>query len=119
MKATIKLAMLAALCVPISFASAKEESLSGFCIDNAEAGCLPRHIPFEGLAIDFCEATCTLINPEDVPGLDATLYDLACESDQPAEETARVMILRQTDWAGQKRISLVDGRETRPVVPCP
>ncbi len=80
---------------------------------------MPRYIPFKGMTIDFCEATCTLGNPVSVRDLDATLYDLSCLSDHPNAGSRRVLILRQTDWQGRWRLSWIDKQDTLSVVPCP
>ena len=99
--------------------SASAENLTGYCLDTGSAGCQDRFIPFDGKSIDFCEETCGLTNPTLVRGLNATLYDFVCKSDNPSTEGGRVMILRQKDWAGKSTISLVTERETQPIVKCP
>jgi len=94
------------------------ENLTGYCLDNGEAGCQDRFIPFAGNSIDFCEETCTLTNPTKVRGLNATLYDFACQSDSPSAMAGRVMILKQTGFDGTTRTSLVSRYETQPIVRC-
>ena len=94
------------------------QNLTGYCLDNGEAGCQARYIPFIGNSIDFCEETCTLTNPTKIRGLNATLYDFVCRSDSPGGMAGRVMILHQTGFDGNKRTSLVSKNGTRPIVRC-
>lgn len=97
---------------------ASAESLTGFCLDNLDAGCLDRLIPFDGNSIGFCEETCELTKPTAVRDLNATLYDFVCRGDSATGGGGRVMILRQKDWNGKSTISFIDEHETRPVVQC-
>ena len=52
-----------------------KDDLSGMCLDNLEAGCQGRYLPFRGLTIDFCEETCSLINPINIEGISALNND--------------------------------------------
>jgi hypothetical protein len=99
--------------------SASAENLTGYCLDTGSAGCQDRFIPFDGKSIDFCEETCGLTNPTTVRGLNATLYDFVCKSDNPSTEGGRVMILRQNNSTGKTTISLVTEHQTQPIVLCP
>jgi hypothetical protein len=94
-------------------------TLSGLCLDLRVAGCTERFLPFDGLTIDLCEETCTLTNPVTVRALEGTLYDRVCLSDSPTDMEGRVLLLRQTDRAGQSRLLLIDHREILAIVPCP
>lgn len=100
-------------------AEAQPRSLSGFCLDMREPGCMPRYLPFRGLTIDFCEETCTLTNPVNVRDLDATLYDMECLADYDSPMPGRVMLLSQTRWDGRQQLSFIDRHETLAIVPCP
>lgn len=95
------------------------QDLTGYCLDNIEAGCMDRYLPFYEQTIDFCEETCTLTNPVPVRDMDAVLYDFVCQADYPSPFNGRVMLLRQTDWNEEVFLSLIDERETRSIVPCP
>jgi hypothetical protein len=101
-----------------SFDIVSAQNLKGYCLDNGEAGCQDRYLPFIGNSIDFCEETCTLTNPTMIRGLNATLYDFVCRSDSPSEMAGRVMILHQTGFDGNTRTSLVSKNGTRPIVRC-
>lgn len=109
----------AGLTLPFSGASAQPHSLSGYCLDMREGGCMPRFLPFHGLSIDFCEESCTMTNPVSVRDLDAVLYDMECIADYDTPLSGRVMVLSQTSWSGHQRLSFIDERETLEIVPCP
>jgi hypothetical protein len=100
-------------------APAAAQNLTGLCLDLREEGCMPRHLPFDGNTIDFCEETCRLTGPVPVRGMDATLYDLQCRGDYGAIPDKRVMILRQQDYALGPQSSWVDPNSTYPIVRCP
>jgi hypothetical protein len=96
------------------------ENLSGLCLDNVEAGCMERFIPFYGNSIDFCEETCQLTNPTAIRDLNATLYDFVCQGDDGSATGlgGRVIVLHQRDWEGKTTTSFIDERETRLIVRC-
>ena len=102
-----------------SITSAQGQSLSGLCLDNREPGCMPRYIPFKGLAINFCEETCVLKNPVNVNGLNAVLYNMVCKADYPTKLGGRVMLLEQKGRQNQNTLLFIDKREVRSVLPCP
>ena len=70
-----------------------KDDLSGMCLDNLEAGCQGRYLPFRGLKIDFCEETCSLINPINIEGISATAFDLECLSDNATPLASRVLLI--------------------------
>ena len=70
-----------------------KDDLSGMCLDNLEAGCQGRYLPFRGLKIDFCEETCSLINPINIEGINATTFDLECLSDNTKPLASRVFLI--------------------------
>jgi hypothetical protein len=70
-----------------------KDDLSGMCLDNLEDGCQGRHLPFRGLKIDFCEETCSLINPINIEGISATAFDLECLSDNATPLASRVLLI--------------------------
>ena len=109
---------LAVLMLGGNRAPASAENLTGYCLDNGEAGCQDRLIPFNGNSIDFCEETCTLTNPTSVRGLNATLYDFDCRADGDSMLAGRVMILRQKTMGGKRTISLITRDETQPIIRC-
>lgn len=102
-----------------SITTAQGQSLSGLCLDNREPGCMPRFIPFKGLAIDFCEETCALQKPVKVNGLNAVLYNMVCKADYPTKLGGRVMLLEQKGKQNQSTLLFIDKREVRSVVSCP
>jgi hypothetical protein len=108
---------LALLLHPVQ-AGAQPRSLSGYCIDFLGPGCTDRYVPFRGLTIDFCEETCTLTNPVNVRGLEATLYDMECAADYDSPMPGRVMVLSQTRWDGRQQMSFIDRHGTQPIVRC-
>jgi len=63
------------------YTPAAAQNFTGLCLDFGEEGCMPRHIPFDGNTISFCEETCRLTGPVAVRGIEATLYDLQCSGD--------------------------------------
>lgn len=94
------------------------QNLTGYCLDNKEAGCQDRYIPFSGRSIELCEEVCTLTNPTSIRGLNATLYDFACRTHLHTSHWAgRVMILKQSGLDGA-RTYLVSERDTLPIVRC-
>ena len=70
-----------------------KDDLSGMCLDNLEAGCQGRYLPFRGLTIDFCEETCSLINPITIEGINATAFDFECLSDNITPLASRVLLI--------------------------
>ena len=70
-----------------------KDDLSGMCLDNLEAGCQGRYLPFRGLTIDFCEETCSLINPINIEGINATAFDFECLSDNITPLASRVLLI--------------------------
>ena len=70
-----------------------KDDLSGMCLDNLEAGCQERYLPFRGLTIDFCEETCSLINPITIEGINATAFDFECLSDNITPLASRVLLI--------------------------
>ena len=70
-----------------------KDDLSGMCLDNLEDGCQGRYLPFRGLTIDFCEETCSLINPINIEGINATAFDLECLSDNTKPLASRVLLI--------------------------
>ena len=70
-----------------------KDDLSGMCLDNLEAGCQGRYLPFRGLKIDFCEETCSLINPINIEGINATAFDFECLSDNTRPLASRVLLI--------------------------
>ena len=70
-----------------------KDDLSGLCLDNLEAGCQGRYLPFRGLTIDFCEETCSLINPINIEGINATAFDFECLSDNTRPLASRVLLI--------------------------
>ena len=70
-----------------------KDDLSGMCLDNLEAGCQGRYLPFRGLKIDFCEETCSLINPINIEGINATAFDFECLSDNKRPLASRVLLI--------------------------
>ena len=115
----LPLMAVASLALPLTDARAQPRSLSGYCLDMREVGCMPRFLPFEGMSINFCEESCTLNNPVNVRDLEATLYDMECSADYDSPMPGRVMLLSQTRWDGRQQLSFIDRRETLAIVPCP
>ena len=74
-----------------------KDDLSGMCLDNLEAGCQGRYLPFRGLKIDFCEETCSLINPINIEGINATTFDLECLSDNTKPLASRVLLILRSN----------------------
>ena len=100
--------------------SMAQPQLHGLCLDTLEAGCQPRYLPFVGMSIDFCEETCTLVNPTNVRNMDAALYDLECTADYETPlDGRRVMLLIQTDWDDSKSLWWIDNNSTLEIVHCP
>ena len=69
-----------------------KDDLSGMCLDNLEDGCQGRYLPFRGLKIDFCEETCSLINPINIEGINATAFDFDCLSDNTRPLASRGLL---------------------------
>ena len=101
-------------------ATANAEGFNGFCLDNIEAGCNDRLLPFYkgGFTLDFCEETCTLVNPVNVRDLEAILYDFDCASDNGVIPNQRIMILKQKSYDGRVETLFIDKHETREIVRC-
>ncbi len=119
LRAILVLAISAAgLALPQS-APAQVRDLSGLCLDLREDGCTERFLRFRGLTIDFCEETCTLTAPTAVRGMEATLFDMRCQSDMPTDIGGRVMVLRQTDSSNASRLLFIDRRDVFAIVRCP
>ncbi|WP_136439434.1 hypothetical protein [Pacificoceanicola onchidii] len=96
--------------------------LDGLCVERAIEGCDGALSPFKGGRLAICGSTCRLSNPVNVRNMDATLYDLACavpESVPVALTSDRVMVLKQTDMAGEASLAFVTESWTAPIVPCP
>ncbi|WGW05519.1 hypothetical protein [Tropicibacter oceani] len=95
----------------------------GLCLDNVEAGCNDRFIPFGGHSIGICEATCTLENPVNLRAMEGTLYDVTCQGDGPEYGNEigsdRVLVLKQSGYEDGPRLSLIGTNYTRAIVPCP
>lgn len=111
------IAVYAGLTVAVAI-GAHAQDLTGLCIDNIEGGCMGRYLNFYGNAVDFCESTCELTNPVAVRGLEATLYDFVCRSDNGDYEE-RVLLMFQTGFDGSRNLSMIDAEQTRSIVPCP
>ena len=95
-------------------------AFDGLCIDNREAGCVDRYIPFRGKTLDFCEASCTLTNRVDVRDMDGALYDVECLSDSGSKPIGpRVFWLLQTGGFNTERLIMVDESNVWAVVACP
>ena len=94
-------------------------SLDGYCLDlGYDHGCTGRFLPFEGMAVRFCESTCTLTNPVAVRGMDAVLYDTACLATYPNPPSWRVMIYRQMTSDTEATLWWVDANSSRPINRC-
>ena len=96
----IKVLLVAFICCLSSLSWSDElnfqlikDDLSGMCLDNLEAGCQGRYLPFRGLKIDFCEETCSLINPINIEGISTTAFDLECLSDNATPLASRVLLI--------------------------
>ena len=74
-----------------------KDDLSGMCLDNLEDGCQGRYLPFRGLKIDFCEETCSLINPINIEGINATAFDLECLSVNTKPLASRVLLILRSN----------------------
>lgn len=114
----LKVRVLWSMTFFFAVSAAHTQDLSGLCIDNIEAGCMDRFLPFNGRSIDFCEVTCELSSPVNVRGLNATLFDFVCIGDN-GRKPERVMLIEQTDFSGNKTLSIIEGRQTRQIVQCP
>ena len=84
-----------------------KNNLSGMCLDNLEAGCQGRHLPFRGLTIDFCEETCSLTNPVDINGINATSYDFECVADYTTPFLSRVLLISSNNQSGNAELMFV------------
>ena len=95
--------------------------LDGLCLDNVEEGCMPRFLPLKGRNISYCEASCDLINPVKMRGMDGVLYDLSCRADVGVGEYPdRVMLLKQNPKDGKGSLMLwIDSADTFKIVRCP
>ena len=96
----IKVLLVAFICCLSSLSWSDElnfqlikDDLSGMCLDNLEDGCQGRYLPFRGLKIDFCEETCSLINPINIEGINATAFDFECLSDNTRPLASRVLLI--------------------------
>ena len=95
-------------------------SLGGLCLDNLEDGCMPRFLPLKGHEVSYCEATCVLINPVKLGGMDGVLYDLSCNADDDSEYPDRVMLLKQKPRDGKDgSMFWIDLTGTYKIVHCP
>ena len=95
--------------------------LDGLCLDNVEEGCMPRFLPLKGHNISYCEASCDLINPVKMRGMDGVLYDLSCRADVGVGEYPdRVMLLKQNPKDGKGSLMLwIDSADIFKIVRCP
>lgn len=100
-------------------ASLPAQTLTGFCLDMREGGCMDRYVPFSGNTIDFCEERCTLTAPVVVRGMNASLYDLQCRGDYGEIPDKRVLLISQYDQISGPRSLWVDAEDTFEIVPCP
>ncbi len=103
--------------LPVSASHAQD--MTGLCLDLGEEGCTDRFLPFEQMTINFCESTCTLSNPMPVQGLDATLYNMDCVSDNPQPSGGRAIVLRQVDRSTSSiKTYMIDANDITPIVVC-
>ena len=109
----------AALFLSLSITPALASELNGYCYDLGEDGCTSRYLPFENMAVDFCEETCVLTNPVSIRGLDGTLYDFKCASDSPIDSGGRVLVIQQKQSDGQVTKFIISNDGITPLVRCP
>ena len=110
--------LILAFFIPVSISQAQD--MTGLCLDLGEEGCTDRFLPFDKMSISFCESSCTLRNPVPVQGIDATLYNMECVSDNPQSSGGRAIILRQIDRSSSSiKTYMIDSDAITPIVICP
>ena len=113
------LALGLALGLTVSTGTVAANTLTGYCVDTLEGGCMDRFLPFRGMTIDYCEETCTLRNPVAIRGLEATLYDRDCLADFDTPKQGGVLVMTQRDWSGRVSRQIMDATSSYAIVPCP